>query len=298
MLANLEPLAPRLGGIREMVQLPNPPEVNHATIKAQIINARGQRVAVVLCASDRSPTMIARGVAIARETRALLGSALGSVILEPLATGELHGRSYVVLPFCRGLRRSHFPWKFQRRWLVPYVLRWLHAAAEIPTSPSVTDFHTPLRHIHDHPQLPAETRSLALAALARLDSRAWTPRHTLDHNDLWKNNILLPPAHRLGSKPVYPFTVIDWVGANPRGYGVYDLLRFCKSMKLPPQRISQELDLHCAALGSERPDAPGHLLASLGRLSIHIEDFPVERYVALVASCLRTLREADAARAA
>jgi len=292
MRSTLEPLGPRLGGIRALAVMGGRGDVADSTTKACVVNARGKSVAVVLCASDRSPAMVARGVERAEQARTMLGSALGSVILKPLDTGQIEGRSYVVLPYCRTLKRSHWGWKFQRRWLVPYVLRWLHGAAEVTAVPAPADFATPLGHMHEHPHLSEATRHLASAALGRLDSGKWAPRHALDHNDFWKSNLMLPPADRLGPRPVYPFVVIDWVGANPRGHGVYDLLRFCKSMRLDAPRIDKELRTHCEALGSDRADAMGHLLASLGHIGLNIEQFPMDRYVKLVDSCVRTLHEA------
>lgn len=293
MRSCVEPLGPRLGGIRALAVMGGRIDVADSTTKACVVNARGKSVAVVLCASDRSPAMVARGVERAEQARVMLGSALGSVILKPLDTGQIEGRSYVVLPYCQPLKRSHWGWKFQRRWLTPYVLRWLHGAAEVTAVPAPADFAAPLRHMAEHPHVSAQTRALAGAALARLESGGWQPRHALDHNDFWKSNIMLPPAEKLGERPAYPFTIIDWVGANPRGYGVYDLVRFCKSMKLDAARIDRELNTHCQALGVQRADAMGHMLASLGYIGLNIEEFPMDRYVKLVESCVGTLREAD-----
>lgn len=290
----LAPVRKRLGATASLPRRGGGNHVADATTKVELVNPRGRSVAVVLCASERSPNMVARGMSTARHARGLLGSALGSVILEPLDAGEIDGRSYVVLPLCRELRRSHVGWKLQRRWLTPFVLRWLHATAQVSSRAPGADFHTPLLHMRRRSGLPAEIQDMATKALARLDSGRWTPRHCLDHNDLWKNNILLPPRSLAGHNPVYPFVVIDWVGANPRGHGMYDLIRFCKSMRLPPERIARELGPHCAALGCDPEDAGGHLVASLGWLGMNLEEFPPERFVALGESCCRTLREAQA----
>ncbi len=69
-------------------------------------------------------------------------------------------------------------------------------------------------------------------ALDRTESGVWQPRHTIDHNDFWLNNVMLPAQDQAKTRQKYPFILIDWSGANPYGYGIYDLFRIARSLKL------------------------------------------------------------------
>lgn len=118
----------------------------------------------------------------------------------------------------------------------------------------------------DDPRLSPEVRTAARDALARLRSAAWRPAYTLTHGDLWRGNILRWPRRTWWRErpPRLPFLLIDWRGSLVRGHAVLDLLRLLESLRAGPRALRRQLERHCWALGCERFDARGYLLAALG----------------------------------
>ena len=123
--------------------------------------------------------------------------------------------------------------------------------------------------------------------MKRLEKGNWRPKHTFDHNDLWLDNLLLP--HAQYSPQYHGFVIIDWLGATERGFGLFDLIRFCTSAAVPTRILAREVRSHCDALQCELVDAKGHLLACLGNLYRNLECFPEERFATHLNKCWRTL---------
>ena len=128
-------------------------------------------------------------------------------------------------------------------------------------------------------------------ALYRLNSDKWKPLHTFDHNDLWLGNVMLNPRYGYGTNSIYPYTIIDWVGANTKGYGIYDLIRLSLSLRISNAQLRHELIAHSVALKCELEDLCGHLLASLGQLHLSIECFPEEEYEKTFYQCWHMLSQ-------
>lgn len=294
----LEELGERFGELAGLRPLGGPPAVADATTKAAVISATGSCVAVIICASPESPSLVARGVSNAARAKQALGERLGSVILDPLGAAEVGGLTFVILPYRPPLSAWRVPWMLQKQWLVPRVLEWIHQVAAVSTSEATgaPDFVTPLLHCEGQSALRQEVRHDAATALERLSRGEWRPRHSLDHNDLWKDNILSGAPGGGRAKGDYPFTLIDWVGANINGFGFYDLVRLCNSMKIEGARFRREVARHCAALACDPGDAMGHLLASLGWLGMNLEHFPLSRYVGLVERCWKALKSVESGR--
>ena len=276
------------------VLVPPAPDIPDDTTKILIRNAAGRQAAVLLCSRAAAPDLVARGQRMASYSKSVLGEDLGRVILEPIISGDVDGLSYVVLPWRRPLSDSRWFWPMQRAMLRPALFRWLRQATQATTRDPEPDeiepgFLVPLQHIADQTQLSETIRRKARSAISGLAGGKWKPKHVLDHNDLYRSNILLDPSNKGILTFDRRFIIIDWLGANPDGYGIYDLLRLASSMRLPSYRLAGELHLHCRLVGCSPVDSVGQLLAGLGHLGIHLECFPYERYVCLVESCCKTL---------
>lgn len=261
--------------------------------------------AVVLCSSPVAPGLVSRGMQRAREAKRALGPDLSRVILDPLHEGEVLGLSYAVLPFGRPLSESRWIRAWQRRRLLPTVLDWLRGAARATLREAVgaeveAEFERPLRHLADLAAFPGLLRSAADDAVSTLQAARWTPRHVLMHNDFWDGNLLIDVQNATGraNRPWRErFLIIDWPGAQVRGYGFYDLLRFAKAMSLSQNRLANEVAAHCAILGCDPVHAKCHLLAALGHLELHRERFPWEHYVRTALACWETLTAVTGVRA-
>ena len=283
-----------VGSIGELRVLPSSSNVADDPSKILIKNVQAQPIAVVLCSNTFAPKLVERGVKLADASRRLIGERLGSVVLVPILTGEIDGLSFAVLPWHPPLATSRWRWLLQCRLLRPRVLGWLREATRVAAETHREvglphDFKDPLVYMKQHESVSDEVRSGVRAALERLEMGAWRPSHTFDHNDLWKRNLLRAPSPVQPSTSIYPFVVIDWLGANPRGYGMYDLIRLADSLRLERTGLRKEIEVHCSALNCELIDARGHLLAALGRLGMNIECFPTDVYVKLVEFCWQML---------
>lgn len=262
--------------------------------KFLIRNKAKKATAVLLHSRIAAPMAVADAMKKAMVAKALLGDRLGRVILVPLLQGEVDRLGYAVLPYKVPLSDSAFFWPLQRAIVRPAVLSWLRQMTEATVANSTSlgaerDFVAPLEYIATLPDLDEAIRTAAAISIKRLKSGQWVPRYVLEHNDLWKGNILLEPSSdsmlHLGTE----FLVIDWLGSKPQGHAIYDLIRAAVSMGLSRHKLVQELTVHCDILGCAPLDARGYLLASLGYLGQHLNCFPIEQYRATVDCCCRTL---------
>jgi hypothetical protein len=288
--------APARGRGRWKVSLlPGAPLVADSAAKVVIRDGGGKPAAILLCSSSLAPDQVSRALAMAARARQLLGSGAGKAILDPLVRGQVEGLSYAVFPWCWPLSSHRLGWPLQRRRLRPRLLDWLRqklrvtmcdpAPAEVEAS-----FLAPLGHIARSTDLAAEVRAAAEFAARRLHDGLWRPRLILVHNDLWKGNILLRrPESFLGWRRKPPFVVIDWAGAREKGPPFYDLVRLADSLRLARGALARQVRWYCAALGCERVDAKGYLLAGLGELGMFPGHFPRARYVGLVHRCCQGL---------
>ena len=264
-----------------------------ATTKLLVQTADGVPLAAIICSRRAAPDLVARAGAMAEQVRALVGETLGSVIPVPVAAGHANGLSYMILPYYRELSTQRIVRKLQWWRLRRPVLGWLQdavatAALKLDPAEAGERYALELSHLRSQFFLDGDQQRVIDSYLARLASGDWRPRHTFDHNDIWFGNVMLPRPNPLASLQS-PFLLIDWGGANPCGYGIYDLVRAGVAFGLSDKALARETGRHCRALGSEVQDAPGHLLASLGRLHRHLEEFPEERYIAVFRRCWITL---------
>lgn len=273
-------------------------EVADATTKFLLSNPQGQAKAVVICSHAVAPDLVMRGVEAAKAIRELVGTQLGEAIIQPLGSGYVAGRSYVVLPWYRDFSS----WKprrvVQRFGITAPLLRWLQQATAAAAASSghseeiARSFSTAIEHLSKQPFCTRELSLAVRASMDRLDSGKWSPRNSFDHNDLWLGNVLLRPPRLGENKTRYGFVVIDWAGANSSGYGIYDLLRLARSLKISDSTLRRQLMAHSKALQCSPEDTRGHLLACMGRLHQHMEWFPEDRYLSTFDACLRRLDRA------
>jgi hypothetical protein len=260
------------------------------TTKFIVRTKKGHPLAVVVCSRPTAPDMVLRGVMRAEQVRQLVGPMLGQAIIQPWTSGYAESRSYVILPWYRGPSTSKVGrlWYCQR--LKGPVLNWLRAATAMAAAENIEPtegetFVQMLEYLGAQSFLTKNDRSDLKQAIGRLQSGAWKPRHTFDHNDFWYGNILLRRGGLLLRSNPLPFVLIDWVGANAAGFGIYDLVRCAQSFGVTPKRLGRELQRHAEALHCQVQDTEGHLFAALGRLHRHIEAFPEEQFRSLYAEC-------------
>lgn len=273
--------------------------VADATTKFLIRTRAGHPLAVVVCARPIAPGLVQRGTDNAEAIRERIGDDLGRAIIKPIGSGTVDGRSYVILPYCRDFASWRPRRILQRLRIQRPMLNWLRRANEAAAKThgrgeAVTSaYHAALEHLERQKLFDGAIQRAIRTAIDRLESGAWRPRHTFDHNDLYLSNIMLPEKTPLsGSRPRYPFVLIDWAGASPTGFGIYDLIRLARAFNLSDATLRRELAGHASALGSDFRDAPGHMLATFGRLHVHLEHFPLELYLRTAQACWKTITRA------
>lgn len=259
-----------------------------ATIKVVVSPQSGKPAAMFICSPASAPELISRSAALAESVRGVVGDDLGEAIVRPIATGYLHGRSYILLPYLPGFSSSRAARLAQRLLIRRPLLDWLQQANAAAAARHGSDAETTarflsvLRHLRNQQLFSGSIQAAIEHAMARLETKQWIPRHAFDHNDLWLGNVMLAPRSAGRAAHRFPFVLIDWPGANPRGYGIYDLLRIAPDLKLSPAALRAELVRHSVALHCELEDTRGHLLAALGRLHLHLENFPRYRFIGQV----------------
>ena len=260
-------------------------------------DAEGQAIGVVHFSSRAAPGMVARGMARARIAAAGLASPLNRAVLLPIAEGEIDGQSYAVMPHCRSFSGRRWRWALERLLLRPVVFRWLHGVAETTLQPVTAldlaqRFQRPLEGVLALEGASALLTTCTRRALTRLASGAWKPRHVLMHGDLWKGNLLLRGEKGLRSWSER-LAVIDWAGAQQRGYAFFDLVRAADSLRVRPAALQAEVARHCAVLGCKRVDATSYVLAAVGAILGEIGEFPLDRLLAMAEDAVRSVEEAE-----
>jgi len=235
---------------------------------------------------------------LAESVRGRIGPRLGDAIIKPIQSGYVDGRSYMMLPWCREFSSWRAIRVMQRMVLVRPLLKWLHevaATAAVPDYPfgnAGESFSGVLAHLLNQKFVDDDIKIVIRKSMDRLNSGKWNPRHAVDHNDFYLGNVMLPARMNHHTRPRYPFVLIDWAGANPQGYGIYDLIRLALALKLSVKALRRELVTHSTALQCDPSDTSGHLLAAFGRLHQHLECFPEARYIQTFRNCWAAFRRA------
>lgn len=294
-----DPLAESLGdrfGRLEISLLSRADTVADGTTILLLRDPGGQARAVALCSAPASPDMVQRAMRRAREAKSALGPTLGATILDPWVEGRVRGLSYAVLPYCNRLSDLRPVWWMQRALLRRPLFDWLWRATErtvreVDSAAIDRSFAELLRRVASLKVASKRMRVAAERSAERLQAGTWTPRHVLMHGDLWKGNIVIPPAEcpveRSGSRD--RFAIIDWAGSEIHGYAMYDLIRLAQSIRLNARILRHEVDRHCRVLRCEPVDAISHLLVALGYIANNLEHFPLDRYARMAESCLATM---------
>lgn len=268
------------------------PEVADRTRKLVAVDSGGRAVAMVLCSPERFPEVIARSVRRASEARQCLGESLGSVVLQPIAAGELCGVSIAMMPWCRGFSQQLGSRAVHRACLVPQVVSWMcqvssrFAGSTVPPEECIKC----LQFYEMTASMPRSIQEDAGVAIRRIELGLWKPKRMLDHNDFWIGNLLRASTRATGQPRGRRFVVIDWGGSNTHGFGFYDYVRLCRCRNVGHSAMTQGIVRLCESMGIELQDSMGQMLASLGWLGSNRDQFPIDRYVNVVRCCWDSMR--------
>lgn len=229
------------------------------------------------------PNVIREMTDKARMARQALGPALGSHIPAPLEEWESNGVTCALFDRLIPISNNRFKQFVQLQKLTPKVLAWLRQIAAIGSGVNRSAAAC-LKALSECPY--DGLREPARLALERLNSGDFVPRSTVMHTDLWTGNLLLDPSC------TRDFVVIDWRGSEVDGFPIFDLVKFAESARLSPSALRFELIAHAEILQCALEDTLSYLMAALGHIWLHLDQFPPERFADMAESNLQTLQNA------
>lgn len=238
----------------------------------------------VVKVSPRDFPNVAREMAEKADTaRSALGDRLGWAVAVVLKQWEADGVSCALFEELTNVSETRVKRFVQLRRLTPPVLQWLRDVAALDRGVS-EQAEACLQALADCPY--DNLRRSVASPLARLRSGAFVARSTIMHSDFWIGNVMLDPS---GSRP---FVLIDWRGSNVDGFPIFDLVKFAASAGLRRKALRAELAAHSERLGCDIEETRIYLLAALGYIWLHLEQFPPDRFLAMAENCLLTLDNA------
>lgn len=246
------------------------------TIKLLLSCRNGEKMAALMISPEGFSNSISDNMAVTKAVKNRLSEPESSVVLDPLLEGRLaSGLSYSVLPYMAPLSSNRIVFAFEKRILAPKICDWLLACtAETKTKVKEDDFNSfaePLNAVKNS-SLPTNIKNAAALSLNRLAQGEWEPYLCLEHGDFWHGNIL----RKKGGN--YPFTVIDWPGANLQGYAVKDFVCLSMSLRLSDRLHLKVIKRYSVILNCKAIDLMGYLIASLGWLQLNLGELSEQRY--------------------
>lgn len=234
------------------------------------------------------PNVAFEEAAAMRQAKEKIGSHLSCPILNVVATGQIRGRSYLALPLVRSFSRNRFLCAMQRRWAARDVLAWLRGLASISLGGDgdgdEVDVSVFLHNLdflrHTLNGCTSFNRDMD-TAIALLKNNEVKPMHVPMHSDLWIGNIMRKKDGRL--------VIIDWRGFQPRGYPLFDLVRFAESVGMTKGKIKAETLAHLSILKQPPHAAPVLLLSGLGHIARNLGEFPVKKFKVMFENSMQQL---------
>lgn len=260
-------------------------QVADAPTRSFITDESGKKSAVLFVSNGVNPQLVGRSVKNGIEAKKVLGSDLGSVILDPIAHGIYKNLSYSIWPLQREISSNLIVGRLQKRFVVPRIFYWLEGAARqtlcrpLNTEMKEAIYVQPLSAFCKISRYPDQLRQLALQALHAVQKENLQPITLLQHSDLWLGNILLPRNRAAFLRKRYAFYVIDWSGAAVNGVPFFDLIRFAASMRLSKASLKRLVSRHCQLLNCEVADAKLYLMVALANVARKLEHFPESRFL-------------------
>jgi hypothetical protein len=215
--------------------------------------------------------------------RNCLGHGLSWAVAVVLSQWETDGVSCALFEELTTISKNRVKRFVQIKRVTPAVLSWLRDVAALDRGIS-NQGETCLQALADCPY--ERLREPAKAALARVQSGAFVPRSRIMHADFWVGNVMLDPT---GARP---FVLIDWRGSTIDGFPIFDLVKFAQSSRLSRKLLRAELGAHADRLGCDILETRSYLLAALGYIWIHLDQFPPDRFLTMGERCLAALDNA------
>ena len=260
-------------------------EVHDAPRKFYLPGVTPENNAVLMVSRKAHPDFIDRAINNSNLARGMLSDQHSAVILEPINYGRFQGLSYAVWPEHKPVSNNRLIRKIQIRRLQPKVFLWLQSMAKDSMVGGLDEksidqyFQSPLECVAANPRLSQNVKAYAIEALKNLQTRQWIPITVLQHADFWFGNILLLNNDTQSNDNKYDFCIIDWGGASIHGVPVFDLVRYCISIRISLSSARDEFLKYALTLQIEPGELFYYLICALGQIGMNLEQFPEDRYL-------------------
>jgi len=255
------------------------------TTKVLILNENKEAIAVLICAYIKFGDLPKKAVLNSSEIKLKLNGEVSDVVISPLCYGEKAGVYYSLWQYYSPFSSNKAIKYIQKNKLKSQIFSWLLSASEQSKVKASEEevrekFIKPLELLYENNSIRAEIKHEIGGQIKKIKNKKWQPFFCIEHNDFWLGNILI------NKKNSYGISVIDWAGANSKGFAIYDLIRISLSMKVSNAFFLNQLSLICEVLECDIENSKGYLLSSFANLAMNLGDFPEERFVCLLdASC-------------
>lgn len=250
----------------------------------------GRDDCVIIFSNPAFPDAVSEAVEKTARVIERLPAEASRYVLLPIFDGRYGAQSFAVYPKLFAFSENRLICKLQKKVVEDEVYRWLSHVAKSTQlrieekSEFANRFVRPLEYITNERRFSEEIRKSAAEALVTAERPGFSPVCIVEHGDFWLGNVLLTDKWLLRKRP-YGFAVIDWGSSNVFGYPFIDLLRFFDSASGRFGKVSPRVRQYCESADIPAADLPLYVLAALGYLGLHRNQFPMERYIMLAERC-------------
>lgn len=270
----------RLGelGSISVMRMPSS-SVSDSTLLLTVKEPRSEPLGILHISQICDPGQVRRSFLQAKAIADKLGSPLNRRVLLPLWVGDVAGRSCSFTQLKKPTA-SGWLWGYQKRRMQKPVLEWLFASAQATIvradgAKEAEVFVQNLDYFDGKVGFSKAFNKAVASAKTALLKGDWVPCHMVDHNDLWKGNVILENEFSQFDR----FYTIDWAASNVEGYGIHDFVTFSKSFGVSHARMKRWLQRYAELLDGNLDAVMYQYLAGMGHLGRHLNNFPYDRYV-------------------
>ncbi len=259
--------------------------VTDAALILKVKGTERRHDSVLLISNPSFPKFVAAAMEKLYQVHALVSPSVQGPILLPELSDHYKGRSFALFLEKRPMSKNRVVQRIQKRTIEKSLTQWL---CELYHCTSITDvddknlrdsYLEPLKYVTQEAAFSDALRECAVATISEIDRKEFRPVVTVQHGDFWLDNILLHQTWPRSNGKAYPHFVIDWGGANLRGYPFVDLLKYSISATANKKRISAGFHTYCHQCGLPPEAVVKYICASIGWLGLNRLNFPKDRYI-------------------
>ena len=266
-------------------ELPASEVVADATSKYLVKLSSGERGFLIVSGAG-NPDLVARAARNISLIRGMVSDRCAEPIIPPLEVGEIKGSSFAIWPMLGTLPRGRLKKYLVKRQLSPAVLNWLYCLCDEtlskPNSSELKATESQLLTLADDKNSLDIVRRAAADAATKMNFGTWTPYKCVQHSDLWMGNVLIPPR-----KSIWPFSVVDWAGANASGFPFFDFIKFSESNNLSRKLVRRKMSRYVSDMGFGFSQVLPYTACALAQIHSDLEYFPESMFKSMAGNIIK-----------